>query len=145
MASIACEAGVGFATIRNFPAKDDLVEAVFLDRMDAYADTVTVALEDPDPWHRFTGYIETACAMQAADIGFADVLTMTLPSAKALERRRNEAYTDMVRLIKRAKTAGRLRSDLDPSDLLLMHTTNAGVINAAGEAAPEASDASPPQ
>ncbi|MEV0639475.1 TetR/AcrR family transcriptional regulator [Streptomyces sp. NPDC050619] len=139
MASVAREAGVGIATIlRHFPAKEDLVSAVFLDRMDAYADAVAVGLDDPDPWHGFTGYIEAACAMQAADYGFADVLTTTFPTAKALERRRNEAYEAMVRLIDRAKATGRLREDFDPSDLVLIHMANAGVVNACGDAAPDA-------
>ncbi|MCX5088597.1 TetR/AcrR family transcriptional regulator [Streptomyces sp. NBC_00365] len=139
MASVAREAGVGIATIfRHFPAKEDLVAAVFADRMDAYADAVTVALDDSDPWHGFVGYIEAACAMQAADYGFADVLTTTFPTAKALEARRNEAYEGMVRLIGRAKEAGRLREDFDPSDLVLLHMANAGVVNATGDAAPDA-------
>ncbi|MFC9128295.1 TetR/AcrR family transcriptional regulator [Streptomyces sp. NPDC057099] len=50
MASVAREAGVGIATMfRRFPTKEELVAAVFADRMDAYADAVAVALEDPDP------------------------------------------------------------------------------------------------
>jgi AcrR family transcriptional regulator len=139
MASVAREAGVGIATMfRHFPTKEELVAAVFTDRMDAYADAVAVALDDSDPWRGFTGYIEAACAMQAADYGFADVLTMTFPTAKALEERRNEAYEGMVRLISRAKATGRLREDFDPSDLVLMHMANAGVVNATGDAAPDA-------
>ncbi|MBA2810573.1 TetR/AcrR family transcriptional regulator [Streptomyces sp. KM273126] len=139
MASVAREAGVGIATMfRRFPTKEELVAAVFADRMDAYADAVAVALDDPDPWHGFIGYIEAACAMQAADYGFADVLTTSFPTAKAMEERRNEAYTGMVRLIDRAKAAGRLREDFDPSDLVLIHMANAGVVNATGDAAPDA-------
>jgi AcrR family transcriptional regulator len=139
MASVAREAGVGIATMfRRFPTKEELVAAVFADRMDAYADAVAVALDDPDPWHGFVGYIETACAMQAADYGFADVLTTTFPTAKAMEERRNQAYEGMVRLIGRAKATGRLREDFDPSDLVLIHMATAGVVNATGAAAPEA-------
>ena len=139
MASVAREAGGGIATMfRRFPTKAELVDAVFIDRMDAYADAVTVALEDPDPWHGFVGYVEIACAMQAADYGFADVLSTMFPAAKALERRRNEAYEGMVELIGRAKAAGRLREDFDPSDLVLIHMANAGVVNATGNAAPDA-------
>ncbi|MET8082131.1 TetR/AcrR family transcriptional regulator [Streptomyces sp. NPDC005303] len=139
MASVAREAGVGIATMfRRFPTKEELVDAVFIDRMTAYADAVTAALDDPDPWQGFVGYVETACAMQAADYGFADVLTTTFPSAKALERRRNEAYEGMVELIGRAKATGRLREDFDPSDLVLVHMANAGVVNATGTAAPDA-------
>ncbi|WP_371663046.1 TetR/AcrR family transcriptional regulator [Streptomyces sp. NBC_00280] len=139
MASVAREAGVGIATMfRRFPTKEELVDAVFIDRMDAYAEAVAAALEDPDPWNGFVGYIETACAMQAADSGFADVLTTTFPTAKALERRRNEAYEGMVELIGRAKATGRLREDFDSSDLVLLHMANAGVVNATGDAAPDA-------
>ncbi|WSQ14633.1 TetR/AcrR family transcriptional regulator [Streptomyces sp. NBC_01231] len=138
MASVAREAGVGIATMfRRFPTKEELVVAVFTDRMDAYADAVAVALEDPDPWHGFTGYIETACAMQAADHGFADVLTTSFPTAKSMEGRRNEALEGMLRLIDRAKAAGRLREDFDSSDIVLLHMANAGVVNATGGAAPD--------
>ncbi|WP_416975504.1 TetR/AcrR family transcriptional regulator [Streptomyces sp. 4F14] len=139
MASVAREAGVGIATMfRRFPTKEELVDAVFADRMGAYADAVTTALDDPDPWNGFVGYIEAACEMQASDSGFADVLTMAFPTAKVLEQRRNDAYTAMVELIGRAKAAGRLREDFDPSDLVLLHMANAGVINATGDAAPDA-------
>src|SRR5687768_18582400 len=80
MASVAREAGVGIATIlRHFPAKEELVAAVFTARMDAYAEAAAVALDDPDPWNGFAGFVETACAMQAGDYGFADVLTTTFP------------------------------------------------------------------
>ncbi|GGT80887.1 hypothetical protein GCM10010256_45620 [Streptomyces coeruleorubidus] len=44
----------------------------------------------------------------------------------------------MVRLIDRAKATGRLRQDFDPSDLVLIHMANAGVVNATGDAAPDA-------
>src|SRR6476619_3165969 len=65
MASVAREAGVGIATMfRRFPSKEELVDAVFSDRMGAYADAVTAGLDDPDPWNGFVGYVEAACAMQ---------------------------------------------------------------------------------
>ncbi|MGO4428705.1 TetR/AcrR family transcriptional regulator, partial [Streptomyces sp. MCAF7] len=80
MASVAREAGVGIATLfRHFRAKEDLIAAVFADRMDAYVAAVKDALKAPDPWDGFTGFIEAICAMQAADRGFADVLTATFP------------------------------------------------------------------
>lgn len=77
---------------RRFPTTEELVAAVFADRMDAYAQATTEALADPEQWRGFTGYIETVCAMQAADRVFADILTMSLPGAEALEACRAEAY-----------------------------------------------------
>lgn len=139
MASVAREAGVGIATLfRHFPAKEDLVAAVFADRLDAYAEAASTALADPDPWHGLVGFIEAVCAMQAADSGVAGMLTMTFPATRGLEERRREAYHAAVRLIDRAKAAGRLRDDFTPEDLLLLHMANAGVISATGTDAPGA-------
>ncbi|WP_435226609.1 TetR/AcrR family transcriptional regulator [Streptomyces sp. Tue6028] len=138
MASVAREAGVGKATLsRRFATREELINAVFADRMDAYANAVTEALADPDPWHGFTGYITAVCAMQAADRGFADVLTMTFPAAKALEKRRADAYNAFTDLITRARATGYLREDFDDRDMPILLMANAGVINATGNAAPD--------
>ncbi|MGW7199099.1 TetR/AcrR family transcriptional regulator [Streptomyces chryseus] len=139
MAAVAREAGVGKATLsRRFTTRDELVDAVFADRMDGYAAAVATALADPDPWHGFTGYVHAVCAMQAADRGFADVLTMTFPAAKALEKRRTEAYHGFLELIARAKDTGHLREDFTDRDMPILLMANAGVVNAAGDAAPDA-------
>ncbi|WP_371661851.1 TetR/AcrR family transcriptional regulator [Streptomyces sp. NBC_00280] len=138
MASVAREAGVGKATLgRRFATREELVNAVFADRMDAYAAAAAEALADPDPWHGFTGYIHAVCAMQAADRGFADVLTMTFPAAKALEARRTEAYNEFQELITRAKTSGHLRDDFISQDLVILLMANAGVVAATGDDAPD--------
>ncbi|MET7736779.1 helix-turn-helix domain-containing protein [Streptomyces sp. NPDC005402] len=138
MASVAREAGVGKATLgRRFATREELVNAVFADRMDAYADAVAEALADPDPWHGFTGYLHAICAMQAADRGFADVLTMTFPAAKALEARRAEAYNRLLELTARAKDTGHLREDFTDQDVVILLMANAGVIAATGDAAPD--------
>lgn len=139
MAAVAREAGVGKATLsRRFATRDELIAAVFADRMEAYVVAVDEALADPDPWRGFVGYVHAVCAMQAADRGFADVLTMTFPSVKALESRRTEAYNRMLELIDRAKATGHLREDFTDRDLPILLMANAGVINATGEAAPDA-------
>lgn len=138
MATIAREAGVGKATLsRRFATREDLVAAVFTDRMDAYASAVAAALADPDPWHGFTGYVHAVCAMQAADRGFAEVLTMTFPAAKTFEARRTRAYNDFVELITRAKATGHLRADFTDRDLPILLMANAGVIAATQNAAPD--------
>ncbi len=95
-----------------------------------YAAATADALADPDPWHGFASYIEAVCAMQAADRGFADVLTMTFPTAKALEARRAEAYHGFLELIARAKATSHLRGDFTPEDLVILLMANAGVIAA---------------
>lgn len=138
MAAIARDAGVGKATLsRRFPTRQDLIAAVFADTMDAHAEAITAALADPDAWHGFAVYIATVCGMQAADRGFAEVLTMTFPTAKALEAKRAEAYAGFTELITRAKATGKLRPDFTPEDLVVLLMANAGVIAATGDAAPD--------
>ncbi|WP_371660900.1 TetR/AcrR family transcriptional regulator [Streptomyces sp. NBC_00280] len=138
MASVAREAGVGKATLgRRFATREELINAVFADRMDAYAAAVTEALADPDAWHGFTGYIHAICAMQAADRGFADVLTMAFPTAKALEARRTESYNGFLELIAHARSSGHLREDFVPEDLVILQMANAGVITATGDDTPD--------
>jgi AcrR family transcriptional regulator len=137
MASVAREAGVGKATLsRRFATREDLINAVFADRMDGYATATAKALADPDPWHGFTRYIESVCAMQAADRGFAAVLIMSFPTAKALEARRAESYDGFLELISRAKATGHLRTDFSSEDLVVLLMANAGVIAATGDDAP---------
>lgn len=139
MASVAREAGVGIATLfRHFRAKEDLIAAVFADRMDAYVTAVNDALGAPDPWAGFTGFIEAICAMQAADRGFADVLTTTFPAAEALEKRRAAAYQGFLELVARAKDSGQLREDFTTQDLVLLLVANAGVVTFAGDTVPGA-------
>ena len=139
MAEVARQAGVGIATLfRRFPSREDLIAATFAERMAAYADAIDTALVDGDPWHGFCTYLERICGMQAADRGFTHVLTMSFPTAKALEADRDRAYHGLVELISRAKASGQLRDDFVPEDVVLLLMANAGVITAAGAAAPSA-------
>jgi AcrR family transcriptional regulator len=139
MASVARQAGVGIATLfRHFAAKEDLIAAVLANRMDAYVEAANQALSEPDPWRGLTGFLDAVCVMQAADSGFADMVTMTFPAATGLEKRRAEAYNAVTELIARAKSAGRLRDDFTPEDLLLLHMAVGGVISGTGVHAPGA-------
>jgi AcrR family transcriptional regulator len=138
MACVAREAGVGKATLsRRFASREELINAVFADRMDAYAAATAQALADPDPWRGFTGFIETVCAMQAADRGFADVLARSFPAAKAVEARRAEAYEGFLAIIARAQESGHLRADFAADDLVILLMANAGVVAATAGAAPD--------
>lgn len=137
MEQVARRAGVGIATVyRRFPTRPGLIAAAFEAKMAAYAEAVTQALAEPDPWAGFCHHLERVCAMQAEDQGFTDVLTMTFPTAPAFEAARARAYDGFVELVGRAKAAGRLRADFVPEDLIMVLMANAGVIAATGDAAP---------
>lgn len=136
---IARRAGVGVATLfRRFPSRDDLIGAVFAEKMAAYLAAAEEALAQPDAWDGFCGYIERVCRMQADDRGFADVLTLTFPTAKGLEDERDRAAHALTELIERAQAAGRLRKDFVHQDVPLILMANAGVVTATRDAAPDA-------
>lgn len=136
---VARRAGVGVATLfRRFPTRDALVGAVFADKMSGYSAAIDEALAEPDPWRGFCGFVERVCQMQADDRGFGDVLTLTFPTAKALEAERNRAAHALTELLDRAKAAGRLRQDFAHQDVPLILMANAGVITATRDAAPDA-------
>ena len=136
---IARRAGVGVATLfRRFPTREDLVAATFADKMHAYASAIDDALADPDSWHGFCAYIERVCQMQADDRGFADVLTLTFPTAKAFEQERARSMVSLTELLDRAKATGRLRQDFVHQDVPLILMANAGVVAATRDTAPDA-------
>ena len=129
MTEVARRAGVGIATLyRRFPTNDDLVAAVFVGKMDAYADVAEAALEVEDPWTGFSDYVRSVCEMQAADAGFADVLA---PSPRsAFDDQRSRAFRAFTKLVQRAKDAGALRPDFVHQDLVMLLMANAGLAHA---------------
>jgi AcrR family transcriptional regulator len=136
---VARRAGVGVATLfRRFPTRDDLVEAVFAQKMADYVGAIDAALANPDPWIGFCGYIERVCEMQAADRGFADLLTLSFPGAKALQAERDTSAEALDELIDRAKAVGKLREEFAHQDVALVLMANAGVVTATRGAAPDA-------
>lgn len=138
MATVAREAGLGKATLsRHFRSRDELISAVFTDRMGDYADVTSKALADPDPWHGFTSYVETVCSMQAEDRGFAVILSSAFSGAEAVEAKRAEALEGFLSLIENAKATGHLRSEFASEDLVVLLMANAGVLAATRDTAPD--------
>jgi AcrR family transcriptional regulator len=135
MSEVARAAQVGIATLmRNFPAREDLIEATFLDAMRDYAAAAATAAGHEDPWQGFRDFIGYLCRVQLENRGFNQVLTTMFPQARRLEAERQQAYRDFVRLISRAKKAGRLRADFSPHDLPLMLLAISGVAGPSTEA-----------
>ncbi len=136
---IAGRAGVGIATLyRRFPTREALIAATFEAKLAAFAEAAEQARGSADAWAGFAGFVEWACAMQAADRGVTDLLTLTLPNsaaAEALRGRALRAFTDLARC---AQDQGTLRSDFVPEDLVLLMIANAALVTATKDAAPHA-------
>jgi AcrR family transcriptional regulator len=137
---IARRSGTGNATLyRRFPTRGDLVAAVFADRMTEHLEAVQAGLADDDAWRGFASYIQTAAAMQARDRGIADLVTMDVAAAPAIEELRSRAFAGLVRLVERAQAAGVLRADFTTEDVVLLLMANAGLVELAHGIRAEAS------
>ncbi|TQS41353.1 TetR/AcrR family transcriptional regulator [Cryptosporangium phraense] len=136
MSEVARRANVGIATlIRNFPAREDLVAAVFGPAMTAYADRAAAAAADPAPWPAFCDFIRYVCRIPQDDRGFGQVLTTMFPGVEVLEAERQRGLREFVRLVRRAKASGALRADFSPHDLPLILLASGGVARPLGPAA----------
>jgi AcrR family transcriptional regulator len=118
MADIAHHAGVSNGTLYNrFPTREDLIEAVFTDRLATMAALAGQALADDDPWRGLVGYLTAVCELQAADRGFNEVVARGLPPSPLARRLQEEGQAAITQLLDRAKQAGELRADLALADL----------------------------
>jgi AcrR family transcriptional regulator len=127
---IARRAGVGNATLyRRFPCRRDLIAEVFAGRMTEYVHLATLALEEPDPWVAFVGYLTRIFEMQATDRGLSELLvSMNFDDDVRLADLRRTVQRGASDVIKRAQDAGALRSDFTRQDIILLLAANAGVL-----------------
>ena len=129
---IARAAGVGSGTLyRHFTNRDELAEAVFVERMAENVVAVEEALAASDPWEGFAGYVARICRDQATDRGMADLLAIGAPG-KELRDLRGRAFDGFTKLIDRAQEDGSLRVDLVPEDIPLLLMANAGIVGRTG-------------
>src|SRR5258708_37553825 len=87
MADIARHAGVSNGTLYNrFPTREDLIEAVFTDRLEARAAVGAEALAGHDPWRGFVGYPTPLRQFQAGHRGLHRAVCRGLPPSPARQR-----------------------------------------------------------
>jgi AcrR family transcriptional regulator len=114
---IARHAGVGVGTAyRRFPDKEELIDALFEQRLLALVAVADEALEHPDPWGGFVHFMEGAVDLHSRDQGFKELVFGTPRVARA----RAEMWPRVDALVRRAQDAGVLRTDVAATDIPLL-------------------------
>jgi transcriptional regulator SbtR-like protein len=99
--------------------------------MQACARALAEAVRDPDPWCGVQRLVETVCELQRRERGFGAAFLTRFPgSADDHARDRGGFARDVVTLIRCAQAAGRVRPDLDPSDLGVLWLAHGGLVAA---------------
>lgn len=133
---IAKQAGVGLATVHRRFTRAELIEAVFTGRAAEYLRIAEEAMNAPDGWTGFVGYLERLCEIQQQDRSLSDVLTLRMPDYATVSEMRDQIYWAQLKLIQRAQREGTLRGDLVPEDVILLLLATGGIISATAGTAP---------
>lgn len=118
---IARRAGVGIGTLyRNFPTRADLVQAVYVDEVEALSRSAD-ELADLEPWealsawlHRFVGYVATKQALSDELFAVAERDAAVFAGSRAMLNAAGEP------LLRRAQDAGVVRPDVTIEEVVRM-------------------------
>jgi len=118
---IARRAGVGIGTLyRNFPTRQDLLEAVYVEEVEAVCQTAEDLMGEP-PWealvawlHRFLAYIVTKQALAQ------ELFNYLGRDADVFRGCRTAFYAAGDRLLVRAQEAGAVRTDVSIDDVVML-------------------------
>jgi AcrR family transcriptional regulator len=136
---VARAAGVAIGTLyRHFPTRDDLLVAVFADKLQMVADTGEQALAHDDAWAGFVLFVETLCALQAEDLGFNELASMDRPATGNAARVRAHIHQLWSGLLARAQEDGAVRQDLVLNDMFILLWSHSRIIEATYGVAPHA-------
>ncbi len=116
---IARRAGVGIATLyRHFPAKDDLVVAVFAELLESFVPERDAILASPPAETVLARFLQVALASQQANRGLVEALAHQ-PDDEVRLRLRARMTELLEPLVARAHASGELHPSLDAEDLVI--------------------------
>ena len=118
---IAARAGVGIGTLyRHFPTRPDLLEAVYLDEVQAICASAEKYADLP-PWEALSGWLREFVAFAATKRALAEeMFTYIDRDAELFKSCAQGIYGAGEPLLKRAQEAGEVRTDTDVSDVTKM-------------------------
>ena len=115
---IADRAGVGVGTAyRRFPSKDDLIDALFEQELDEIVAIAEAAAAHEDPWDGLVHWLTNIVEKQVTNRGLKAIMTSTARGKDRVNAARSQIAPRIMPLVQRAREAGKLRADVQPSDI----------------------------
>ncbi|SEH10422.1 TetR/AcrR family transcriptional regulator [Thermoleophilum album] len=119
---IARRAGVGVGTVyRHFGGKEQLIDAILDQRIGEMAALAEKALAEDDPWQGIVTFVVEGFEMQARDRALKEVLLCASRGGERIAAARERLAPLLRAIVTRAQQAGAVRSDLEPTDLFMLH------------------------
>lgn len=128
---VARHAGVGTGTVyRHFPVKDDLVAALFAERLDSEIERAQAMTEEGDAWQALVDYLEETMSLQASNPGLRALMC---PSGSVYNSAREckavvNPYVEQA--VDAAHRQGVLRADCTARDIVQLQVALVGIMDA---------------
>jgi AcrR family transcriptional regulator len=130
MDDIADDAGVGVGTVyRRFPNKEQLIEALFEERIAELVALGQAALGVDDPWQGLVGFLERGLALQAANRGLKEIVLGTAHGRDRVAGVRKRLQPIAQALVARAQAAGQLRPEIEATDLPVIQMMLGAIVD----------------
>jgi AcrR family transcriptional regulator len=132
---IADHAGLGVGTVyRRFSNRDDLVDALFAEKLKTVASLAREVLDEPDSWVALRRLLETMGDVVTTDQGLFEVLVCRPGGREAV---REQMLPIVTTVFSRAQADGHLRADIAPTDFPMMLRMLGGIADATRDVRPD--------
>lgn len=138
MDDVAHHAGVGVGTVyRRFANKEELIDALFEERVGALAQLAHDGLAIADPWEGIVAFMERSLELQATDRGLKELLFDTAHGQHRVAHAREQLAPVVTELFERARLAGCLRDDVEGPDMPVLQLMVGTVLDFSRDVSPE--------
>jgi AcrR family transcriptional regulator len=135
---IAHHAGVGVGTVyRRFANKEQLIDALFDQRLEEIANLADGTLLVDDAWDALEGFLVMVLEQQSSDRGLRELAFAGQHGRERVARARARIAPIVDQLVANALASGQLRADFVPEDMPIIQKMVCDVMDISSAVSPE--------